>query len=68
LEGIDFLHSQKILHLDLKLLNILLNFDDTPIIIDFGSAREITNLEEILLSESFNLITPNYCANELFSG
>jgi serine/threonine protein kinase len=43
LEGLGFLHEQKIKHLDLKCSNILTNNDDADINIklcDFGSARE----------------------------
>lgn len=43
LDGLSFLHDQKIKHLDLKCSNILTNHDDADINIklcDFGSARE----------------------------
>ena len=38
--GLEYLHSQKIKHLDLKCSNILTNNDGIIKLCDFGSARE----------------------------
>ncbi|KAF7105395.1 hypothetical protein CFC21_106208 [Triticum aestivum] len=38
-EGLNYLHQKKILHLDLKPTNILLDEDMTPKFIDFGLSR-----------------------------
>ena len=37
-EGVAYMHSIGVAHLDLKLTNIMLTLDGTPKIIDFGSA------------------------------
>ncbi len=41
LGALAYLHSQNLLHRDLKPGNILLRHDGTPILIDFGTARTI---------------------------
>lgn len=37
-EGVGYMHSNSIAHLDLKLSNIMLSLGGSPKIIDFGSA------------------------------
>lgn len=54
MEGIDSMHKDAILHLDLKLMNILIDNEDRPIIIDFGSSREISDINSEFISESFD--------------
>jgi serine/threonine protein kinase len=39
--AMEYVHSQKMLHRDLKSLNILLDADDYPKVCDFGMSREI---------------------------
>jgi serine/threonine protein kinase len=40
LNGLREVHSHKLLHLDLKPSNIYLRGDNTPVLIDFGAARQ----------------------------
>lgn len=40
LDALDYLHSLRILHLDIKPDNILLNRSGRPVLIDFGAAHE----------------------------
>ena len=47
-QGMAYMHSKKILHRDLKSLNILLDSDDFPKICDFGMSREVDNGETVL--------------------
>jgi formylglycine-generating enzyme required for sulfatase activity/serine/threonine protein kinase len=40
-EAIDFAHSKKVIHRDIKPSNILIAADGTPLVTDFGIAREM---------------------------
>lgn len=42
LDALEYLHSKKLLHRDIKPANILRSQNGTPILIDFGTARVLT--------------------------
>jgi len=67
LSGLEFLHSQKIVHRDLKLENILVHEDGYVMISDFGlsgTRKNITNKNELKDIAG----SPNYVAPEILSG
>lgn len=41
LNGLREVHSHKFLHLDIKPTNIYLRFDGSPVLLDFGAARQV---------------------------
>jgi len=53
LNGLREVHSNKLLHLDIKPGNIYVRNDGTPVLIDFGAARQT-------LSEEGNKLPPTY--------
>jgi serine/threonine protein kinase len=53
LNGLREVHLKKMLHLDIKPANIYIRRDGSPVLLDFGSAREALN-------ESINKFTPMY--------
>lgn len=63
LNGIQYLHSQLIIHRDIKLENILLCGDDlVPKITDFGLAVKLKSPEDCIVEA---IGTPNYMAPEV---
>ena len=60
LEGLDKLFKQKIIHLDLKCNNIMINAENRPIIIDFGLSFEIKDLEKENYEKIFFVYGPDY--------
>ena len=65
-EGIQQLHSQGVIHRDLKLSNILLDHDMRAKIADFGLARIIN--EDSSAKEPFTFCgTPNYISPEILA-
>ena len=63
LAGLHYLHeSSNVLHLDLKPANIYLRDDGTPILLDFGAARQTLHAD---LSTLHPMYTPGFAAPEL---
>lgn len=65
-DALQFAHSRKILHRDVKPKNILLNRREEPVIVDFGIAK---NDDDNELSGEFEILgSPAYLAPEYISG
>jgi serine/threonine protein kinase len=64
LNGLREVHANKLLHLDLKPANIYLRTDGTPILLDFGAARQTVNADVPKLTPMY---TPGFAPPELYS-
>lgn len=53
LNGLREVHLQKLLHLDIKPANIYIRLDGSPVLLDFGSARQTLSEVQSNLSPSF---------------
>lgn len=63
LNGLREVHAQKLLHLDIKPSNIYLRVDGTPVLLDFGAARQTLSAEVPMLKPMF---TPGFAAPEKY--
>ena len=63
LNGLREVHSRKLLHLDIKPSNIYLRNDGTPVLLDFGAARQTLAYDATMLKPMF---TPGFAAPEQF--
>lgn len=61
LNGLREVHSNKLLHLDLKPSNIYLRSDNTPVLIDFGAARQTLITDQPILKPMY---TPGFASPE----
>ena len=61
LNGLREVHSNKLLHLDLKPSNIYLRSDNTPVLIDFGAARQTLISDQPILKPMY---TPGFASPE----
>jgi serine/threonine protein kinase len=61
LNGLREVHTGKLLHLDIKPGNVYLRNDGTPLLIDFGAARQALSAEGMKLQPTF---TPGFAAPE----
>lgn len=64
LEGLGYAHQNKVMHLDIKPANVMLAASDTPMLMDFGIARAISQQPE---QEPEISGTPQYMAPERIS-
>jgi serine/threonine protein kinase len=62
--GLREVHANKLLHLDLKPANIYLRVDGTPLLLDFGAARQTINTDSPTLAPMY---TPGFAAPELYA-
>lgn len=63
MNGLREVHTNKLLHLDLKPANIYLRVDGTPILLDFGAARQTLNSD---LPKVYPMYTPGFAPIELY--
>lgn len=64
LDGLEEVHNNGLLHLDIKPANILLRSDDSPVLLDFGAARQSLGGH----GEDLNgVYTPGYAAPERYA-
>jgi serine/threonine protein kinase len=61
LNGLREVHSHKLLHLDLKPSNIYMRNDYTPVLIDFGAARQTLSSDTPVLKPMY---TPGFASPE----
>ena len=65
LNGLREVHSNKLLHLDIKPGNVYLRNDGTPLLIDFGAARQALSDDAAKLQPTY---TPGFAAPEQHAG
>jgi serine/threonine protein kinase len=65
LNGLREVHSTKLLHLDIKPGNIYIRNDGTPVLIDFGAARQTLSAEGASLPPMY---TPGFSSPEHHAG
>jgi len=63
LTGLREVHTHRLLHLDIKPSNIYIRVDGSPVLIDFGAARQTLTLDEVRLQPMY---TPGYAAPEQY--
>lgn len=61
LNGLRVVHANKLLHLDVKPSNIYLRTDNTPVLIDFGAARQTLSSDTPMLKPMY---TPGFASPE----
>lgn len=64
LNGLREVHTHKLLHLDIKPSNIYLRTDGTPLLLDFGAARQTLATDAPLLKPMY---TPGFAAIEQYN-
>lgn len=62
-QGLREVHANKLLHLDLKPANIYLRTDGTPLLLDFGAARQTLHSDAPMLAPMY---TPGFAAPDLY--
>lgn len=63
MNGLREVHTNKLLHLDLKPANIYLRLDGTPILLDFGAARQTLKAD---IAKLYPMYTPGFAPPELY--
>ncbi len=65
LDGLEVMHKQGFIHRDIKPANIFVRTDGTPVLLDFGSARQAMGEETRTLTK---FVTPGYAPYEQYFG
>ncbi|TAH45688.1 MAG: serine/threonine protein kinase [Betaproteobacteria bacterium] len=65
LNGLREVHAHKLLHLDIKPSNIYLRKDGTPVLLDFGAARQTLMTDQPILKPMY---TPGFASPEQYEG
>ena len=65
LNGLREVHAHKLLHLDIKPSNIYLRTDGTPVLLDFGAARQTLVSDQPILKPMY---TPGFASPEQLNG
>lgn len=63
MNGLREVHTNKLLHLDLKPANLYLRRDASPILLDFGAARQTLSADT---GKLYPMYTPGFAAPELY--
>ncbi len=63
MNGLREVHANRLLHLDIKPSNIYLRMDSSPMILDFGAARQTLSHT---IQRLFPMYTPGFAAPELY--
>lgn len=63
LNGLREVHAHKLLHLDIKPSNIYVRTDGTPVLLDFGAARQTLMTDQPILKPMY---TPGFASPEQF--
>jgi serine/threonine protein kinase len=61
--GLREVHANRLLHLDLKPANIYLRTDGSPLLLDFGAARQTINADAPMLAPMY---TPGFAPPDLY--
>lgn len=61
--GLREVHTQKLLHLDIKPANIYIRLDGSPVLLDFGSSRQALSENQAKISPSY---TPGFAPPEQY--
>lgn len=64
MDALREVHTHRLLHLDLKPANIYLRPDGTPVLLDFGAARQTLHAD---LTRLHTMYTPGFAAPEMYT-
>ncbi len=73
MDGLEMMHEKGFIHRDIKPGNIFIREDNTPVLLDFGSARQTHYFlsdddEESQVKTLTNFVSPGYTPIEQYSG